>query len=208
MPKKPSDVNCRGSRWYDRFRVDGKVYQSEGFDKAADLARWVSETRRTVEQGFAQNAAKVPGGGLIDRFIAERDTLGLHGCSVATYRHTLGLVRRFFEGKKAVALTPLATSEYRLPLARTYPNPRTDNYHLSTFKIFCRWLANNGILQRDPTTAIKPVRDTAPSHPREVFTADQITGLLEDQETPLRTRAAIGLSALAGLRISEVAGMR
>lgn len=79
--------------------------------------------------------------------------------------------------------------------------PSTRRYQLSTVRVFCRWLIERGVIDRDPTDGLAPIRQPR-AVPRALNPADVAALLraLPDQ----RARAIVWLMVGCGLRCCEV----
>lgn len=79
--------------------------------------------------------------------------------------------------------------------------PSTRRYHLSTVRVFCRWLIDRDVITRDPTDGLAPIRQPR-SVPRALNSPDvaALLQVLPDQ----RARAIVWLMVGCGLRCCEV----
>jgi len=105
-------------------------------------------------------------------------------------------------------LTETAIDGYLTMLAASGYAPRTRSQALTTLRRFCRWAMGEGLLLRNPANRIERPRVVATA-PREL-TNDQryvLKQRIETANSP-RLEAMFALGYWAGLRISEVAGLR
>ncbi len=105
-------------------------------------------------------------------------------------------------------LTPTALEDYLDSLAAAGRAPRTRRKTLAILKVFCRWAMAEGLLTRDPSAAIaRP--EVVEGAPREL-TGEQrrILKVLVEQQGSARLDAIFSLGYWAGLRASEVAGLK
>ncbi len=105
-------------------------------------------------------------------------------------------------------LTETALDDYMHHLEQQQRAPRTRSRALSALKRFCRWAIDEGLLRRNPATAIQ--RPTVVALAPTELTPDQryvLKTLVERADSP-RLRAIFALGYWAGLRISEVAALQ
>ncbi len=119
---------------------------------------------------------------------------------------------RYLEAVEEIGPLDVDRQAFRRYLARLRENgtaPASIGRKVSTIHTFYRFLAREGILERDPLLGV-----SSPKRERrlpEILGKDQLTAIIEaaDSDTPqgLRDRAILELMYAAGLRRAEVVGL-
>ncbi len=105
-------------------------------------------------------------------------------------------------------VTETAITTYLHHLEVAQKAPRTRSRALSALHRFCRWAVDEGLLRRNPASAVE--RPTVGALAPTELTPDQryvLKTLVERADSP-RTTAVFALGYWAGLRISEVAALQ
>lgn len=110
----------------------------------------------------------------------------------------------------AERLTSAVVSSYLVSLGRQGISPRSAARHLSAVRGFARFLVRERVLREDPCTLVDAPR-TGRRLP-QVLTADEVLRLLQAPDVQTRRgrrdRAMLHLMYAAGLRVSELCGLR
>ena len=124
--------------------------------------------------------------------------------TVRSYGSDLAQLSKALDGQADLAPEPLRR------YLRTYaPNPVTRARKLATLRAFVRFLRASGRIKGDPTELIDaPIRRRSLPKALSQHQAEQLLEQADVGKTPLRDRAILELAYGAGLRASEVAGVR
>ncbi len=148
----------------------------------------------------------MPGGsldGLIQAFL-DHLRAGRSAATVRSYGSDLAQYAKLTSGE-----ADLDTATMRRYLRTYAPNPVTRARKLATLRAFVRYLRDSGRLKDDPTEMLE-----APIRRRQLpkaLSQHQAENLLDQEavgKTPLRDRAILELAYSAGLRASELAGVK
>lgn len=106
------------------------------------------------------------------------------------------------------AVTETAVKGYLDHLAELGRAPRTRSKALTAVNRFCRWAQDEGLLRRNPASHVE--RPTVAQMAPKELSADQRYALknLVERRGSARLEAVFALGYWAGLRVSEVAGLR
>ena len=140
---------------------------------------------------------------------AERN---LSSYTLRNYRADLRDFGGYLEAEESVGPLEVDRQAFRRYLARLREAgtaPASVGRKVSTIHTFYRFLARQGVLERDPLLGV-----SSPKRERrlpEVLAKDQLTAIIEaaDSDAPqgLRDRAILELMYAAGLRLAEVVGL-
>lgn len=140
---------------------------------------------------------------LIHRYLAGRYRRGeLTSGTARARRYELGTLARSFGRRPLAALGPAAIDRW-LESVRDHA-PSTRRSYLSSARMFCRWMVADGMVAKDPTAHVPPIRQ-----PRQVpvtLTPDAVALVLSDADT--RLRLVLWLMVGCGCRCIEVARLR
>jgi len=145
----------------------------------------------------------------IDYLYLER---GLSPNTVASYRNDITLFLSYMESEKIPLeeVIPDNIIDYLAFCKNTGISSRTLARYLSSIRIFCRFLVNEGLLNSDPTLNISGPRMV--QNPPTYLTLEEVDLLLcmPDEITPLglRDRTIIELMYSSGLRASETVQLK
>jgi integrase/recombinase XerC len=144
----------------------------------------------------------------IRRLKAERN---LSPYTLRNYRSDLNHFAAYLD-ERGVDPLEIDRQSFRRYLASLHDSgaaPASVNRKVSTIHTFYRYLAREGVLDRDPLLGV-----SSPKRPQrlpEILTKEQLTAIIEaaDGDTPqgLRDRAILELMYAAGLRLAEVVGL-
>ncbi|MDZ4673879.1 MAG: site-specific tyrosine recombinase XerD [Gemmatimonadota bacterium] len=133
--------------------------------------------------------------------------------TVASYRRDLERLCRYAQLRTVAGpqeLKPTFLREFIYSLKDTGLSGATIRRQISAIKTWCRFLIGEGILTRDPSDRLETPKKwrTLP----EVLTVAEIEAMLQvpalDQPMAWRDRALLELGYGAGLRVSELCGLR
>lgn len=138
---------------------------------------------------------------------------GLAPNTLAAYRHDLQALAVWAQTEGAPPLLALRESDlhaYALARYQLHGKISSANRRLTVFKRFFRWALRESLMQADPTLKLDSAR--TPDRLPHTLTEPQVEALLSapDLSTPLglRDRAMLELLYAAGLRVSELVGLR
>lgn len=142
-----------------------------------------------------------------------RSEKGLAANSIIAYRHDLARWRAWLKkngDRPPEKITAADLTEFLVAERRAGVSPRTVARRLSALKMFFRFLILDGFLRQDITADLEaPHRE---QHLPDCLSVEQVDALLAqpDTKTPagVRDRAMLELIYAAGLRVSELTGLR
>jgi len=151
---------------------------------------------------------------LLDTYLAHlRVERGLAPNTLAAYGQDLGRFVRFCEKRRVTTtgkLDAALVGAYSADLAKSGLGPRSTGRHLSALRGLMKFLVREGELKSDPTAlAARPKtgrrlpRPLAEDAMRELLQAPEASSL-----RGLRDRSMLSLCYSAGLRVSELVGLR
>ena len=143
---------------------------------------------------------------------------GLGQRTVRTYRYNIERFARCFETKNAVPfalcnLSELDLLSYRQRLIDVERlKPATINQRLQALRWLCRWACREGVLEEDPSRALKSVRVPRNRQPA-ALTEPEVHALLRmagsaGRGQARRNYAIVQLLLQTGLRVGEAVGLR
>jgi len=99
--------------------------------------------------------------------------------------------------------------EYKAHLQEQYDSPKTINLHLTTVRQFFRYLLEEGIIDKDPTIALKNIKSNTDRTKSAINKYDQhkLIEYLNNNKSlhSKRDRAMVILAMSNGLRVNEIA---
>jgi integrase/recombinase XerD len=151
---------------------------------------------------------------LLDTYLAHlRVERGLSPNTLAAYGQDLGRFARFCEQRRLTTASKLDAAlvgAYSADLAKSGLGPRSTGRHLSALRGLMKFLVREGELKSDPTALAARPR-TGRRLPRPLA-EDAMRELLHAPDPStlrgLRDRAMLSLCYSAGLRVSELVGLR
>jgi integrase len=199
----------KGSAWYaDYYRAGQRIREKAGTkEEAKDLLkrRGAEETlRRRGGRGQATN--RVPIGAVKDAWL---ENVKLH-CKPKTrwfYGHCLKQILDRIPARSVDQITPAIVNAYasarRGGIAAL--NERTINMHTGTLKTMLRWAADAKLIETNPLSSVKPLKQTS-RHYRRALDEKEIALLLD--KSPAYYRRIWLFMLGTGFRKSEVEGLK
>jgi integrase len=142
---------------------------------------------------------------LVARYIASRASV-VRAKTMSVYRSWLPRFAIEFGAMRLSQITSREIESWQSGLVSERYAPASIHQAMRTIRAMFRYAVDAGLIARSPTKAVAMVRIPRAAFP-PFLTMDQFRYVLQFEKDP-KMRAAYGLAAYAGLRLSEVAFLR
>ncbi|MBN2322230.1 MAG: site-specific integrase [Spirochaetes bacterium] len=208
--QKYTGIYKKGNRYFVRFNYNQKTYTAgSSFETKAEAFQWKEQKKKELRKGVNIVDSRISLEEYIKIYL--RDYLLTRVRDNKIKETSFNHIESAFRNSLVPALGQYRLNELTPKIMQDFKNEismKYSNYHVKNLVIETKRALGRAVtwkyLAENPAADLE-IPKIIPAKPN-ILTEEQLFVLL--QNAPIRNRAAIGLAAFAGLRLSEVLGLQ